>query len=447
MACTSRDEVIPSRESLILNSDALRLRTVCKRLKRNDDTLTTLSLPFRVIRDTPNGMAKLVAALIQSDRLIEMELLNARPTAQDAAALSILVQQHASLRVLKLPDCHSNGLVPILLFQALQQRRRRQPKGNNNNNKDNDDSIHNSTLQVLELSGDSIDIAAAGALQSLLQTNTTLRALKLTNAAMDRSAERAMVRGLSSNKTLTVLILTNCSLTDQFVQDLAEQVLAVTKKRQQHQQQHQSRGSSALRELHLDRNLVTDLGAAALAPVISQSRLLVLSLALNRLTVAGLQAFCGRLPQYKYLQHLNLYNGDLCLPHRAFARLVDGLQENYTLLSLSVGCESSSSFHLLPISSSSSSSSSIVEELRFLWQEPAYTAAVTRLSYLLHMNKSGRKHLQGDGSVVPDALLPIVLHKFQHPQQQGASALFALLRQRPTVVMHASLHVSTDIPV
>jgi hypothetical protein len=169
---------------------------------------------------------------------------------------------------------------------------------------------------------------------------------------------------------------------------------------------------SGLTELDLTRNRITDEGAVALAQVLTNDNhnnnnsLVKLSLAWNRWTMAvGLQAFVDRLPQYTRLQALNLDHPDICPSLTMYQQVVDGMEgnlqgngsKNYALTFLSIGCESSgvlSSDDGASTSSGSSSSSlsynersAVLDELRFVWQEPAYSEAAHKLSCLLHLNK------------------------------------------------------------
>jgi hypothetical protein len=156
--------------------------------------------------------------------------------------------------------------------------------------------------------------------------------------------------------------------------------------------------------------------------------------------------------------------------------------KNYSLTSLSIGCESigvvlssdddddaGGASSLSNLSNSSLSyehheRSAVLDDLRFVWQEPAYSEAANRLSFLLHLNKSGRRYLESR-SLVPStgisdtdtdtdsdryqnwnqisgvddaaqpwrAVWPEILHKFgKHAEQeQGASGIFHLLQARP----------------
>jgi hypothetical protein len=499
-------------------------------------------------------MALLCQAVRQSTHIHTLELINARrPCAAAAICLANMLKYHATLHTLKLVNCQSNGLLPILTFQALQRQRlkpkpkqrKKHPSGRPRhfakqrvqahnaapfpkvahedlqNNENSDENHCNGTtdasqgrrqdpglrerhsgLRVLEISGDSIYIAAAGALQSMLATNTQLTTLQLADVELDDSVQRAIVRGLqaqqhqtqpsSSATGLQVLSLVNCGITDSFCGGLAAVLSSTatttnttiatpsrTSSATGTATTHRARPKSGLTELDLTRNRITDEGAVALAQVLANNNnnnnshsLVQLSLAWNRWTMdTGLQAFVDRLPQYTRLQTLNLYHPDLCPSLNMYQQVVDGMEHeginNCTLTSLSIGCESigviSGDASSLSSSLSSLSSShglhmqersAVLDDLRFVWQEPAYSEAARRLSFLLHLNQSGRRYLEarlGSGSDtdsdrdcdhqvsgVDDAqpwrsVWPEILHKFgTHPEpEQGASGIFHLLRTRP----------------
>jgi hypothetical protein len=574
-----QDHYLTENASVDANTD---LEAICERLGNNDPTLTTVSLPYSALCQVTvkvkacrccstqpcpchypeekdgNGMALLCRALQQSTHIYTLELNNARrPCAAAAICLANTLKYHTTLHTLKLTNCQSNGLLPILLFQALQRQKQRQrprnkkhqrpagprprrqqqraqadnatplPKAAHDshapNNEDSvssenhgngtstnrsnisststsattsrpdqgpdQDDVHRERhcgLRVLELSGDSIFIAAAGALQSMLATNTHLTTLRLVDMELDDSVQRAIVRGLQAQPTqqtssssssslstgLQVLSLVNCGITDSFCVGLAAVLnsspgSATNTKRK-----------SGLTELDLTRNRITDEGAVALAQVLANNNgnsLVQLSLAWNRWTMTkGLQAFVDRLPQYTRLRALNMYHPDMCPSLNMFQQVVDGMVDqangihNCTLTSLSIGCEtiggvvSSDTDGVSSDLSSSSSSltscqqerSAVLDELRFVWQEPAYSEAAKRLSFLLHLNQSGRRYLEGvpltdtdTGSdrdrdhLIPGvddaqpwrAVWPEILHKFgTHPDPEyGASGIFHLLQTRP----------------
>jgi hypothetical protein len=496
------------------NANTTVFENICERLRKNDPTLTTISLPYSALSspsatatDT-DGMTVLATALLQSTcRIHTLELVSARPDAAAAATLAATVQCHPTLHTLKLVNCQSNGLLPILLFQALQWcpprtherkhgQRRRQHSHVMANAKDatgataaaTDADVTTATtttvppysrLRVLELSGDSIDIVAAGALQSLLQTNRHLRKLKLADMNLDDKVERAILLGLQyvsgassgqSSSSLQVLSLVNCNITDAFCVGFAEAVSASTTSTTI---ATQHRPFSGLLELDLKRNRITDTGAVALANVLAHTHLVKLSLAWNRWTVhTGLQAFCERLPEYTRLQTLDLYHADLYVPLAFYDLVVDGMETNTCLQSLSMACvdESSSSSGSLGSESDMDYEQQqqkqretvcpVLQELSFLWQEPEYSEAARRLSFLLHLNKSGRRHLtvhavvaaaaagngndagnsdndghdnkqEQDRTLPGDAVWPEILCKFGKHADQGASGIFHLLQSRP----------------
>jgi Ran GTPase-activating protein (RanGAP) involved in mRNA processing and transport len=552
------------------------LEAICERLRRNDPTLTIVSLPYSALCRVQskahamgdNGMTILTTALLQSSHVHTLELIDARPDYSQAACLAQTIKYHQHLHTLKLIHCQSNGLTPILIFQALQRQtpKQRQQRPRNRShpitgpprrnsqqqsleqqqqqqqqraslpkaayvpNSQEDAHAHGSThnhthhyettpqlleipiltstrgLRVLELSGDALDITAAGALQSLLATNRDLTTLRLADMDMDESFQRAILRGLQQNQSppyvssstgLQVLSLVNCGITDFFCLGLGAALSfsptatnTTTNKRY-----------SGLAELDLTRNRITDEGAVALAQVLAHNNdndknddnsnsLVKLSLSWNRLTMeTGVPAFMDRLPQYTRLQALHLYHPDMYVPLSVYQQVVACLEQgppphnndndgqgssksksnyNCTLQSLSIGCESISSDSASSLSSSSSSSAchymqernAVLDELRFLWQDPAYSEAAKRLAFLLHLNKSGRRYLEvmpgnGTGAAspanvsarhrdqVPDgpgattlpghAVWPEILHKFgtHCEQEQRASGIFHLLRTRP----------------
>ena len=108
---------------------------------------------------------------------------------------------------------------------------------------------HNSTLEVLVLSNNSISDAGAVALAQALHHNSTLEVLVLSNNSISDAGAVALAQALHHNSTLELLNLSNNSISDAGTVALAQAL----------------HHNSTLEWLNLSNNSITDAGAVALA--------------------------------------------------------------------------------------------------------------------------------------------------------------------------------------
>ncbi|KAF9312585.1 hypothetical protein BG006_004327, partial [Podila minutissima] len=138
----------------------------------------------------------------------------------------------------------------------------------------------NSTLTILDLSGNSIEEDGAQVLAEALKTNSILTNLNLTGNGIGADGAQVLAKALKTSSTLTTLNLDKNSIGGTGAQVLAEAL----------------KTNSALTTLYLNSNSIGDNGAQALAEAFqTNSTLTALDLNNNSIWYKGLLAFSDAL--------------------------------------------------------------------------------------------------------------------------------------------------------
>jgi Leucine Rich repeat len=368
-------------------------------------------------------------------------------------------------------------------------------------------------LEELEITHDEITARASGVLQSLLvssSSSTCLTTLRLCHCVIngisfssdkqhddhhdDDDVQYQKSKHKNSNScsllqqmqlsfatalvcgSLQVLQLDHCHVTDA----LAMQLAALLLQQQEQNSNDDDVGTTkncCLRQVSLVGNDITDVGAAAFSQVLAHPacQWQKLSLAHNRLTPAGIQAFFDGLPRYschnRNLVELDLYDPNVCLPtcvHQGIATFLrngggSNSSSTTTLTSLSVGCEKGDP----SFPADDDDDYKVVEELRWLWQDAAYTNALDQWRLLLRLNQLGRgvilrtgcsssysRHIHGhdrhhshhhvnaehddDNAPPPPRQMLLEERLAAIAQQEGPSGVFIILQDRPDLFFGGS---------
>ena len=173
---------------------------------------------------------------------------------------------------------------------------------------------HNSTLEWLDLSNNSVSDAGAVALAQALHHNSTLEWLDLSNNSVSDAGAVALAQALHHNSTLVWLYLFNNSVSDAGAVALAQAL----------------HHNSTLEWLDLSNNSVSDAGAVALAQALHHNSTLEwLDLSNNSVSDAGAVALAQALHHNSTLVWLYLFNNSVS--DAGAVALAQALHHNSTL--------------------------------------------------------------------------------------------------------------------
>jgi hypothetical protein len=296
------------------------------------------------------------------------------PLSHEALVSSLLAkpQQQEQFQDRDGDEFAARQITPLAVFQALQQqgatdrrcrsisRRRKpeqypplspQPTNCDSTIRMTSSSSSPSSVSSLTLSDEQLDLAAIGALQSMLSTNTSMLELEFVNVATTTRIgwfEKALVRGLAVNTQLQRLTVWNC------------------------------RGTNH------DNTNDDDDGTAMIQQISSY-----LKNDKNR------------------LQYLCLYNSNWLLPVSVWQNLAAAMQDNFVLLHCTVGTYNLAKADSIIITTTDddddddskedttkdvcrrrvSQQLSIHDELAWLWAEPEWLTALDQIRYCLQRNR------------------------------------------------------------
>ncbi|KAL9965559.1 hypothetical protein ACROYT_G029373 [Oculina patagonica] len=175
----------------------------------------------------------------------------------------------------------------------------------------------NTSLTVLDLSGNNIGDHGATALAEALQRNTSLTVLYLLMNKIGDHGATGLAEALQRNTSLTVLDLSGNNIGDHGAAGLAEALQT----------------NISLTELGLSDNNIGDHGATGLAEALqNNTSLTVLNLSCSNIGDEGATALAGALRENKVLRRLHLFNNHISEAVISEIRLEHGDRVVFTFL-------------------------------------------------------------------------------------------------------------------
>ena len=341
------------------------------------------------------------------------EILARRPL----PSIFLAMERYHSRRYINTSDLEGsicNGMSPVSSLERL-------AAADGNSTPELNPAVARCKSKSFELSKGVLTLDSVYALKNDMLTKGYLSHISITNMAVANSEQSKDIQRLlveawqQQQQHIKSVDLSNCGLDDeialQFASSIAEPI-------------------SVLESLNLSGNKITDVGAAALAAVLSsrQCRLKELDLSNTLLSRTGILSFCENIGTYQHLRVLRLRDSEHLLPVSVFQTFAAQMEKNHVLRTLTMGSESMDGF-VDPMTNKAEKEMDAV--LRYFWQEPAYTAATDHIRNLLRLNCSGLEAFLQTSNANSD-MLRVMLDTVDVKHE--ADACYRILQLKPDLV-------------